>query len=421
MKATTEKAFGANLQSVFSNPCEKWQTKKLGEIFSIERGGSPRPIERYLTDSQDGINWIKISDTRDITKYIYTTKEKIIPDGVKRSRMVYEGDFILSNSMSFGRPYIMKTQGCIHDGWLVLRNNQSLIDNDFLYYVLSSDFVYQQFNMLAYGSTVRNLNIGLVQKVKIPVPPLPEQHRIVSILDKAFTEIDKAKKNTEENIKKNKELFEAKFRSVFANLGSDWKEDCIGNLCDLMTGGTPSRTEKEYFDDGDIPWLVSGDVNTKEIFDCEGRITELGMKNSNAKYLPINSVLIALNGQGKTRGTVAKLRMKATCNQSIVSIYPKDLKKINADYIYHNLNARYQEIRKITSDSGNDRRGLNMPLIKNIKVSYPSSLQEQLLLVQKFDKMQNERSNLELIYNQKLTHLEELKKSILKQAFEGKL
>jgi type I restriction enzyme S subunit len=186
MKATTEKAFGANLQSVFSNPCEKWQTKKLGEIFSIERGGSPRPIERYLTDSQDGINWIKISDTRDITKYIYTTKEKIIPDGVKRSRMVYEGDFILSNSMSFGRPYIMKTQGCIHDGWLVLRNNQSLIDNDFLYYVLSSDFVYQQFNMLAYGSTVRNLNIGLVQKVKIPVPPLPEQHRIVSILDEGF-------------------------------------------------------------------------------------------------------------------------------------------------------------------------------------------------------------------------------------------
>jgi type I restriction enzyme, S subunit len=263
MKATTEKAFGAKLQSVFSNPCEKWQMKKLGEIFSIERGGSPRPIERYLTDSQDGINWIKISDTRDITKYIYTTKEKIIPDGVKRSRMVYEGDFILSNSMSFGRPYIMKTQGCIHDGWLVLRNNQSLIDNDFLYYVLSSDFVYQQFNMLAYGSTVRNLNIGLVQKVKIPVPPLPEQHRIVSILDKAFTEIDKAKKNTEENIKKNKELFEAKLQSVFSNPSGNWQLKKLGEVCETSSGGTPLKAHKDYYENGLIPWLLSGEVRAK--------------------------------------------------------------------------------------------------------------------------------------------------------------
>ncbi len=418
MKATTEKAFGANLQSVFSNPCEKWQMKKLGEVCAIIGGGTPSKANTSFYGGD--ILWATVRDMKN--DYLDDTEYKITLEAVQNSstNIIPANNVIIATRVGLGKACFLKHNTAINqDLKALIPLNEKFLDVFYLFWWFKN--ISPKIVKAGTGATVQGVKIPFLQNLQIPVPPLPEQHRIVSILDEAFTEIDKAKKNTEENIKKNKELFEAKLQSVFANLGSDWKEDCIGNLCDLMTGGTPSRTEKEYFDDGDIPWLVSGDVNTKEIFDCEGRITELGMKNSNAKYLPINSVLIALNGQGKTRGTVAKLRMKATCNQSIVSIYPKDLKKINADYIYHNLNARYQEIRKITSDSGNDRRGLNMPLIKNIKVSYPSSLQEQLLLVQKFDKMQNERSNLELIYNQKLTQLEELKKSILKQAFEGKL
>jgi type I restriction enzyme S subunit len=148
---------------------DRWQTKKLGEICEIERGGSPRPIQNFITTDPTGINWIKIGDATASGKYIYKTEEKIKPDGVKRSRMVYEGDFILSNSMSFGRPYIMKTTGCIHDGWLVLR--QPKIDQDYLYHVLGSDLLFSQFDRLAAGSTVRNLNIGLAKTVEIPYPP----------------------------------------------------------------------------------------------------------------------------------------------------------------------------------------------------------------------------------------------------------
>jgi type I restriction enzyme, S subunit len=91
-----------------------WQTKTLGEICEIARGGSPRPIEKFLTGRPDGINWIKIGDATASSKYIYQTEEKITPEGVKRSRLVKPGDFLLSNSMSFGRPYIMRTTGCIH-------------------------------------------------------------------------------------------------------------------------------------------------------------------------------------------------------------------------------------------------------------------------------------------------------------------
>jgi type I restriction enzyme, S subunit len=145
-----------------------WQVKTLGEICNIARGGSPRPIQKFLTDKPNGINWVKIGDATASTKYIYQTEEKIIPEGVKRSRLVKPGDFLLSNSMSFGRPYIMRTIGCIHDGWLVLSDKSGLFDQDYLYYFLGSAAAYKQFDNLAAGSTVRNLNTELVKRVTIP-------------------------------------------------------------------------------------------------------------------------------------------------------------------------------------------------------------------------------------------------------------
>ena len=113
-----------------------WKTAKLGELLEIARGGSPRPIKSFITDDDDGVNWIKIGDTEQGDRYIYSTKEKIKPSGVSRSRFVKDGDFLLSNSMSFGRPYILKTSGCIHDGWLVLSEYQKLFSSDYLYYLL---------------------------------------------------------------------------------------------------------------------------------------------------------------------------------------------------------------------------------------------------------------------------------------------
>jgi restriction endonuclease S subunit len=143
----------------------------------------------------------------------------------------------------------------------------------------------------------------------------------------------------------------------------------LGEVCNLSTGGTPKSSIKEFYEGGNIRWLVSGDIHKEEIYDCEGRITELGMENSNARFLPVNSVLIALNGQGKTRGTVAVLRVKATCNQSLVAIDPKDHGKLMPEFLFLLLKSKYQEIRNITGD--NQRSGLNMPIIRGIKIYIP--------------------------------------------------
>ena len=146
-----------------------------------------------------------------------------------------------------------------------------------------------------------------------------------------------------------------------------WQTKPIGEVCDIATGGTPSRSKPEYFG-GNIKWLVSGDIHLGEIRDCDGRITEAGMKNSNAKLLPENSVMIALNGQGKTRGTVALLRTPATCNQSLVCMTPKQSSGLLPEFLCANLHERYDEIRRMTSDDDKDRRGLNMGIIRGIEI-----------------------------------------------------
>ena len=162
---------------------DSWEWVRLGTVLEIARGGSPRPIQQYLTTEPDGINWIKIGDTDKGGKYIYKTKEKIRPEGVAKSRMVHSGDFLLTNSMSFGRPYILKSDGCIHDGWLVLSNRFECYSVDFLYYILSSPFAYYQFCDSVSGAVVKNLNSDKVANALFPLPPLSEQKRIVQRIE----------------------------------------------------------------------------------------------------------------------------------------------------------------------------------------------------------------------------------------------
>lgn len=163
-----------------------------------------------------------------------------------------------------------------------------------------------------------------------------------------------------------------------------WPVVKIGDVCSLMTGGTPKTSVVEYYEGGTIPWIVSGDIHKQEIYDCEKRVTELAIENSNTRYLPKDSVLIALNGQGKTRGTVALLRIEgATCNQSIVAMNPNSKENLFCEYLFFYLKSQYQQIRNITGDK--DRAGLNMPLIREIEIPLPP-LTEQKRIAAILDK-----------------------------------
>lgn len=164
-----------------TNP-KGWETGPIEKWFEVARGGSPRPIQNYLTDTHDGVNWIMIGDAEDDSRYIRRTAKKIKPEGVRKSRSVSEGDFLLTNSMSFGRPYILKTAGCIHDGWLALSPRGSEVHPEYFYSILSTNALYQEFARRAAGAVVKNLNIALVRSVTIPVPPIAQQEEFAGIV-----------------------------------------------------------------------------------------------------------------------------------------------------------------------------------------------------------------------------------------------
>ena len=168
----------------FTGFTDPWEQRKLSELVEIERGGSPRPIERYITDDPCGLNWVKIGDAPELGRYITQTTEKIKPEGLAKTRQVYPGDLVLSNSMSFGRPYIMAIKGCIHDGWLLIRDAQKHFDPIFLCHMLGAPQMLNQYRMFAAGSTVNNLNKELVGKAIVSLPSKDEQREIGIVFDR---------------------------------------------------------------------------------------------------------------------------------------------------------------------------------------------------------------------------------------------
>lgn len=184
---------------------EEWEVTRIKNFVSIERGASPRPIDKFISDDGTGVNWIRIGDTYKGNKYITSTKLKITNRGKQFSRYIHPGTLILSNSMSFGEPYISSIYGCIHDGWLSLApfNN---ISKEYLYWLLLSEVCTSQFNLVSIGAVVENLSVDKVGNTLIPIPySLSEQQKIADFLDKKTTQLDKVKSLLEEQIQKLKD------------------------------------------------------------------------------------------------------------------------------------------------------------------------------------------------------------------------
>ena len=329
---------------------ESWCWVSLSYVCNVARGGSPRPIKEYLTDDKNGINWIKIGDADKDGKYINSTKEKISPSGISKSRMVHKGDFLLTNSMSFGRPYILNIDGCIHDGWLVISPIPKTYDPEFLYYLLSSGFAYSQFTEAASGGVVSNLNSDKVGNSLFPLPPQSEQKRIVSELEKLFEAI-RLIDNNKLLIRHNIEQIRSKILELaisgklvhqntsdepaiellkrinpaykpadnrhYANvpfeIPKSWCWTTLGRIGKWQSGATPSRMKKEYYG-GDIPWLKTGDLNDGFIRNIPESITSLALQETSVKLNPSGSVLLAM--YGATIGKLGILTTPATTNQA---------------------------------------------------------------------------------------------------------
>lgn len=394
-----------------------WDYRKIGDIMSVERGGSPRPIKKYLTQSPDGLNWIKIGDASNSNKYIERTQEKIIKEGLKKSRFVEEGDFLLSNSMSFGRPYIMKTNGCIHDGWLVLKNKKNVeLDKDFLYYMLCSPNIFEQFDKLAAGSTVRNLNIALVSSVKIPIPPLTEQKQIVAILDAAFTAIHQAKVNIEKNIENAKEIFQSGLNDVFSNKNEIWAKRKLIEVNKFIDyrGKTPKKTTVG------IRLITAKNVkmgylqNNPEEFispdDYDAWMT---------RGIPIKGDVLFTTEAPLANVTLINTDDKVALAQRIITLCP-NREILSGEYLTYCLQSREVQDKIISKGTGATVTGIKSRWLKEIVIPIAPK-DQQVCIVENLDELKKYSFTLKRTYEKKVIVLENLKKSLLQKAFAGEL
>ena len=357
----------------------KYPTVKLGDVCIIERGGSPRPINKFITKDPNGINWIKIGDTSADSMYITKTAEKIIPEGVLKSRQVKKGDFILSNSMSFGRPYILNIDGCIHDGWLLIRDINDIFEKQFLYYYLSSETVYANLKQMAVGGVVNNLNSNKVRSLMVPVLKKEDQVKICNKLNKITTVIQQRK----QQLSKLDELAKSRFIEMFGDITNNPKNieiSTLGKECTIISGGTPKTGNDEYWN-GNIKWITPAEINETEraIYDTERHITEKGRRSAHLEIMPIGTVLLS------SRAPIGKLAVagsEMTCNQGFKNLIPND--RLASIFLYYYLKGIIPEIQSL--GRGATFKEISKTIVSDIKILVPpkskqlafSSLVEQL-------------------------------------------
>lgn len=237
-----------------------WEQRKFGETVIIERGGSPRPIDAFITDDENGLNWVKIGDAPEQGNYITKTAEKICPEGLKKTREVHPGDLILSNSMSFGRPYIMAIDGCIHDGWLLIRDEEKRYDLKFLCQMLGTEQMLAQYRAMAAGSTVNNLNKELVGNTEVKVPSIAEQAKIGEYFSKVDDLITLHQKKFEQLTILKKYMLQKMFPQNgsdkpeirFDGFTDDWEQRKLGDVAQEFKSGNSLKAD-EIDITGDYP------------------------------------------------------------------------------------------------------------------------------------------------------------------------
>ena len=392
----------------------QWKYVKLGEVCTIERGGSPRPIDDFITTDENGINWIKIGDA-DESMYITKTAQRIKPEGMKKSRYVKPGDFLLSNSMSFGRPYILKIDGCIHDGWLVLRDENSVFDKKFLYYYLSAPITYKRFKSMAVGGVVNNLNSDMVRKVRVPIPSQEEQHQISDRLDKVSNLIFLRK----QQLAKLDELVKVQFVEMFGDLAApqcEYPELKLVDVCadadDIKCGPFGTQLNKdEYKTKGvavwEIPQINSGFSEMPTHFITEEKAVIL-----NAYSIEPGDIAMSRKGNVGKCGLFPENFKKGIIHSDVLRIRV-DKRKVDSCFMMYQLHFSEAVKRQIEMvSSGAIMAGINVTKLKQIKVRIPE-LENQRMFAAFVQRVDQQKQTVQ----KSLEKLELMKKALMQEYF----
>ena len=342
------------------------KTVKLNDILSITRGASPRPISNYITNESDGVNWIKIGDVDPNSFFITHTEEKITNEGAKKSRYVKEGDFILSNSMSFGRPYILKINGCVHDGWLILFDYENHVTSSYLYYLLRSPTVQSQFDGSAKGATVRNLNSDIVRNVSVSIHNnKTEQQKIAAHLDSIQSAID----NKKQQLAQLDELVKSKFVEMFGENpveNGKWKVEKLNEITDVRDG---THDSPSYYSEG-YPFITTKNlIDGKIDFSTASLICKEDYEHFDKRsHVDDGDILMPMIGTIGGAVLVKKDRDFAIKN---VSLIKRRIDDMNFIYLLSVLNSDFMNFHFEQFKIGGTQKFISLSLIRSLPIPVP--------------------------------------------------
>ena len=391
---------------------EFWLYDFLGYLSTVLRGGSPRPIDEYLTSDTNSMNWLKIGDINKEDKYITKTSERVKKQALGKTRVVHSGDLIMSNSMSFGRPYLLKISTCIHDGWIAITEINSDINKEYLYYYILSDISQIYFMQSAAGGGIKNLNAEIIKKLIVLHPGnIIEQQKIADCLS-SLDELIDAESRKLKALEKHKKglmqkLFPAEGKALpewrfpeFQGCG-EWKSQKLKLICDFQEGFAFSSND-----------FVANDTDSNYIQVV--RITDINNKNSNTDKVFVNMDLIRSNDLYKYLISKNDLILSLTgaagfnffiWNTNIAVLNQRTLKLIPKDEKNHAIKFLIEPLihKEINMHGTGQNNNLSKEVLKNVEIVLPTSFKEQ-------QKIANCLSELDTIITEQSNKVEQLKK-----------
>ncbi len=400
---------------------QKWQTKKIGEVCEVINGGTPKTgIPEYW----DGKHlWITPAEMgKRTTPYVSDTERKITDLGLRDSsaRMLPTNSVILSSRAPIGHLVINTDAMATNQGCKGLIPNSQL-QYKFLYYHLSS--IVDLLNTLGTGATFKELSGGKLKEVNIPIPPLPEQHRIVSILDKAFEAIAAAKTNAEKNLKNARELFESYLNQIFTQRGEGWVETTLEKVLAVQPQNGWSPPAANHSASG-IPVLTLSAVTGFRFRPDKRKFTSATTDSRRNYWIKNGDFLITRSNTPELVGHVA-----IASGITEPTIYPDLIMRMNpapdrmmTEFLYFQMRSPTlrKEIMGRAQGANPTMKKISNSSVKTLPIAVPSIANQQAI-VETLNDLTDQTQHLSSLYQQKLAALDELKKSILHKAFSGEL
>lgn len=376
---------------------------RLGDVCTIVSGTTPKSGHPEYWDGD--INWVTPAELTDESDTVFESQRKITQQAVSDSSLkpFPAGTVLLSSRAPIGKVAIAGVEMYCNQGFKNLICSD-VIYNRYLYHFLKGKTDY--LNSLGRGTTFKEISKSIVEGIEIPLPALDEQRKIAAVLDKVSDLISKRS----QQLDKLDELVKARFVEMFGDIhqSRDFPYLSIKDFTNVISGGTPDRNMPQYWSNGKIKWVKTTELKNKIIEDTEEKITKEGLKNSSAKIVPANTILIAMYGQGKTRGMTGYLSVEATTNQACACILPSS--KVNPQYLWQYMMMSYEKLRNLAK--GGNQPNLNGAMIKDFPVLMPPiDLQNQ------FAAFVEQTEKTKTTINRSLTKLEMLKKALMQECF----